>query len=55
MTDPTTGVHLVTISYDDEDGLEVDWEGMNAYEAWALCIKAADTIEADIDSEPDDE
>ena len=42
--DGLPGVKLITVSYSDEDGLEVDYEGMNAYEAWAYLVHAAELL-----------
>ncbi len=36
---------LVTVSYDEATGLEVDFEGMNAYEAWSYLTWATQLLE----------
>ena len=34
------GVRLVTVSFDEDNGLEVDWDGVQLFEAWAyLCTR----------------
>lgn len=47
MPDPPD-VRLVTISYDADNGLEVDWDGCSVYEAWAYVYHALDLIEAEL-------
>ncbi len=44
MPPDVPGMKLVTVSYSDENGLEVDWDGMNEYEAYAYLLFAAETV-----------
>ena len=45
---------LVTVSYDDENGIEVDWAGMSPYEAWALLMFGADIVRERLEEKEDD-
>lgn len=48
-------IKLVTISWDVENGLEVDWDGMSEHEALGLLIKATETVECYMESETFDD
>jgi hypothetical protein len=54
MAEVSTGIKLVSVSYDDTNGLEVDWDGVNAYEAWAYLQWAAVMLEDVINGDVDD-
>lgn len=45
---------LVTVSLDPDNGLEVDWEGLSEYEAYAMLLVATDTVRERIDGTDDD-
>ena len=56
MTDRMPDVRVVTISWDDDNGLEVDYEGCSPYEAWAFLVHGVAILEGVIDpDEVDDE
>jgi hypothetical protein len=40
-----TGIKLVTVSFDEDDGLEVDWDGVDEYTAWAYLSWACALLE----------
>jgi hypothetical protein len=51
----STGIRLITVSYDPTEGIEVDWDGMNAYEAWAYLSWAIVAVEEFINADVDDD
>lgn len=57
MSDPTKDVKLVTISWDADEGLEVDYTGCSPYEAWAFLVHATELLDLTIGGyvEDDDE
>ena len=48
MSDPTKEVKLVTISWDEDAGLEVDYTGCSPYEAWAFLVHATELLDLTI-------
>ena len=48
-------VKVVTVSFDDDNGLEVDYDGCSPYEAWAFLVHGVKLLEGVIDPEPEDE
>jgi hypothetical protein len=49
MAESSIAIKLVTVSYDEGEGVEVDWDGMSAYEAFGLLLKATQCVEDYID------
>ena len=45
---------LITVSFDDDSGIEVDWTGMSAYECWALLSFAVDIVRERLEEKEDD-
>lgn len=35
---------LITMAYDSEQGLEVDWEGVSEYEAYGMVVGATEIL-----------
>lgn len=54
MSDRLPEVKVVSISWDDENGLEVDYDGCSPYEAWAFLLHATEILAAVIDPPEDD-
>lgn len=47
----STGIKLITVSYDDSNGLEVDWEGLDIFAAYGYLIWAVAILEEEIAGE----
>lgn len=56
MSDPTRDVKLVTVSWDEDAGLEVDYTGCSPFEAWAFLVHATELFDATCNgyTDPDD-
>ncbi len=48
------GMKLITVSFDEENGIEVDWTGMSSYECWALLSFAVDIVRERLEEKEDD-
>lgn len=48
-------VKIITVSYDDDAGLVVDYEGCSPYEAWAFLVHGVALLEGVLDPEPEDD
>lgn len=54
MNELDIGVKVVSISYDDDAGLEVDYAGMNAYEAWSYLFHGLELVEDQLRGDEDE-
>lgn len=55
MTESLPDLKVVTISYSDEVGLEVDYSGCSPFEAWAFLLHATQILADVIDDVEDDD
>jgi hypothetical protein len=53
--DSLDALKIITVRHDDSDGLEVDWDGMNAYEAWSYLHWAIGLVEDVICGDDEDD